>query len=42
MLRGLWQRFSMIADILLVSWRIYVVLHAQLLFQRWLRDVREA
>ena len=42
LLRGLWQRFSMIADILLVSWRIYVVLHAQLLFQRWLRDVREA
>ena len=33
---GLWQRLSMIGDIVLVSWRIYVVLHTQL-FADWLR-----
>lgn len=31
---GLWQRMRMVGDILLVSWRIYVVLHAQLLVGR--------
>jgi glycosyltransferase involved in cell wall biosynthesis len=34
LLRGLRQRLAMIADILLVSWRIYVVLNAQLAFAR--------
>lgn len=34
LLRGLWQRLGMIADILLVSWRIYVVLQTRLLFER--------
>ncbi|MGQ0428759.1 MAG: glycosyltransferase family 2 protein [Gammaproteobacteria bacterium] len=33
LLPGLWQRLGMIADILLVSWRLYVVLQA-LLFAR--------
>ena len=32
--RGLAQRLSMIADIVLVSWRIYVVLQAQMLLAR--------
>ena len=41
LLPGLWQRLSMIADILIVSWRIYVVLQAQLLFERRLRVPRE-
>jgi glycosyltransferase involved in cell wall biosynthesis len=36
LLPGLWQRLRMIGDIVLVSWRIYVVLHAQLLLGRWL------
>jgi glycosyltransferase involved in cell wall biosynthesis len=36
--RGLWQRLSMIGDILLVSWRIYAVLQAQLLLERQLRS----
>jgi glycosyltransferase involved in cell wall biosynthesis len=31
---GSWQRLRMIYDILLVSWRIYVVLRAQLLVER--------
>jgi glycosyltransferase involved in cell wall biosynthesis len=31
LLPGLWQRMSMIADILVVSWRLYVVLRAQML-----------
>ena len=31
---GLWQRLSMIADILLVSWRIYVVLRIRLFARR--------
>lgn len=38
LLPGLWQRLSMIGDILLVSWRIYAVLQAQLLFQRIARQ----
>jgi glycosyltransferase involved in cell wall biosynthesis len=40
LLPGLWQRLSMIADILLVSWRIYAVLQAQLAFERLLRSPR--
>ena len=35
LLPGLWQRFAMIADILLVSWRLYVVLQSQLMLERW-------
>ena len=31
LLPGLWQRLSMIGDILVVSWRLYVVLRAQML-----------
>jgi glycosyltransferase involved in cell wall biosynthesis len=42
LLRGLGQRLSMIADILIVSWRIYVILQAQLLLERLLRDPRAA
>ena len=34
LLRGLGQRLAMIGDILLVSWRIYVVLQTQLLFEQ--------
>ena len=34
---GLWQRLSMIADILLVSWRIYGVLQLRLFARRNLR-----
>ena len=34
LLPGLWQRLSMIGDILLVSWRVYVVLSARLLLGR--------
>jgi glycosyltransferase involved in cell wall biosynthesis len=34
LLPGLWQRLSMIADILIVSWRIYVVRRPQLLIDR--------
>jgi glycosyltransferase involved in cell wall biosynthesis len=41
-LRGLAQRLSMIADILLVSWRIYVVLQAQLLLERLRRNPKTA
>ncbi|MGH8130999.1 MAG: glycosyltransferase family 2 protein [Steroidobacteraceae bacterium] len=37
-LPGLWQRLLMVYDIVLVSWRIYVVLHTQLLFERLLRE----
>jgi hypothetical protein len=40
LLPGLWQRLSMIADILLVSWRIYAVLQAQMAFERLLRSPR--
>jgi glycosyltransferase involved in cell wall biosynthesis len=42
LLRGLGQRLSMIADILIVSWRIYVVLQAQLRIERLLRDPKAA
>jgi glycosyltransferase involved in cell wall biosynthesis len=35
---GLWQRLLMICDILVVSWRIYVVLHVKLLIGRLLPD----
>jgi glycosyltransferase involved in cell wall biosynthesis len=36
LLPGLWQRLSMIGDILLVSWRLYVLRQAQLMRDRWL------
>jgi hypothetical protein len=36
---GLWQRLSMIADILLVSWRIYVVLQLLLFLRRSRRSL---
>jgi glycosyltransferase involved in cell wall biosynthesis len=39
---GLWQRLSMIGDILLVSWRIYALLQAQLLFQRLANERKPA
>jgi glycosyltransferase involved in cell wall biosynthesis len=42
LLPGLWQRLSMIADILIVSWRVYVILQAQLLLDRLLGDPRAA
>lgn len=35
---GLWQRLLMIYDILLISWRIYVVLHLRLLIGRLLPE----
>ncbi len=41
-LRGLAQRFAMIGDILLVSWRIYAVLQARLFFDRLWRESRVA
>jgi glycosyltransferase involved in cell wall biosynthesis len=41
LLRGLWQRLAMIRDILLVSWRIYAVLQAQLFVERLLREATE-
>ena len=34
---GLWQRLLMICDIVLVSWRIYVVLQTRLLIERLLQ-----
>jgi glycosyltransferase involved in cell wall biosynthesis len=37
LLAGLWQRTLMIRDILLVSWRIYVLLQAWMLVERLLR-----
>ena len=37
LLTGLWQRILMIRDILLVSWRIYVLLQAWTLVERLLR-----
>ena len=40
LLPGLWQRFAMIRDILLVSWRIYVVLQAQMIFERLFRNAK--
>ena len=42
LLPGLWQRLSMIVDIVLVSWRIYVVLQAQLFFDRQSRESKAA
>lgn len=42
LLRGSWQRLSMIVDVLVVSWRIYVILQAQLLFVRRPREKRAA
>lgn len=33
-LSGSWQRLSMIGDILIVSWRLYVLLQLQLLWER--------
>ena len=38
LLPGLWQRLAMIRDILLVSWRIYVALQAQMIFERLVRS----
>ncbi len=38
LLPGIWQRLSMIADILLVSWRIYAVLQAPIALDRLLRS----
>jgi glycosyltransferase involved in cell wall biosynthesis len=38
---GLWQRLAMIGDILLVSWRVYVVLQAQLLVARLWEQARQ-
>jgi glycosyltransferase involved in cell wall biosynthesis len=40
LVRGLWQRLAMIGDILLVSWRIYVVLQARMLFERRPRELK--
>ena len=40
LLPGLWQRLAMIRDILLVSWRIYVMLQAQMIFERLLRNAK--
>ena len=37
LLAGLWQRILMIRDILLASWRIYVLLQAWMLVERLLR-----
>ena len=37
---GLWQRLLMIYDIVLVSWRIYAVLHTQLLVKRLLGEAK--
>lgn len=37
---GLWQRLRMIYDIVLVSWRIYAILHTQLLFERLRREAK--
>jgi glycosyltransferase involved in cell wall biosynthesis len=42
LLPGLWQRLSMIADILIVSWRIYAVRQSQLLIDRLLRYPKAA
>ncbi len=38
LLPGLWQRLAMIRDILLVSWRIYAVLQAQMALERLRRS----
>jgi glycosyltransferase involved in cell wall biosynthesis len=42
LLPGLWQRLSMIGDILVVSWRLYVLLRLQLLMERRFSRVRTA
>jgi hypothetical protein len=42
LLPGLWQRLSMIGDILWVSFRIYAVLQAQLFYERMLREASSA
>jgi glycosyltransferase involved in cell wall biosynthesis len=41
LLPGLWQRLSMIGDIVLVSWRIYVVLQLQLYIEQLLGGPKE-
>ena len=40
LLPGLWQRCAMISDIVLVSWRIYAVLQAQMIFERLFRNAK--
>ena len=40
LLPGLWQRCAMIRDIVVVSWRIYAVLQAQLIFERLVRSAK--
>ena len=42
LLRGFAQRLGMIADIVVVTWRIYVVLQTQMLFDRLRRSPKEA
>lgn len=42
LLRGFAQRLGMIADIVIVTWRIYVVLQTQMLFDRLRRSPKEA
>ncbi len=42
LLRGFVQRLGMIADIVIVSWRIYVVLQSQMLFDRLRQSPKEA
>ena len=42
LLPGLWQRLAMIGDILIVSWRLYVLLQLQLLMERLMSRVRTA
>jgi glycosyltransferase involved in cell wall biosynthesis len=42
LLPGLRQRFSMVGDILIVSWRLYVLLQLQLLWERWLSRANTA
>ena len=39
---GLWQRLLMIGDVVIVSWRIYVLLQARLLAERLLQDKERA
>jgi glycosyltransferase involved in cell wall biosynthesis len=40
LLPGLWQRCAMIRDIVVVSWRIYAMLQAQLIFERLFRSAK--
>jgi glycosyltransferase involved in cell wall biosynthesis len=42
LVQGLWQRFSMIGDILIVSWRLYVLLQLQAHRERRLSRVTTA